>query len=334
MKTKLFFWVFAILGCALAAQAQAPPLTATVTGLNQCVYVQGTPYMQLEINVSGVFAGTLYPFVQATPGAQRQPWTVTPAGSATPQTQITAAGTYMTALSTPTLLSFCFDYWISGAANLAISVENGGGGGGGVSIPIQISPAPAASQSNECASVISNGAGGTVTASPVLQSTDSTGVGHDVMCVVITSTRAADVGGIVFPYYNSSNPSASASQDEGGNWEVGGGVGRLTLSNTAGSNRHNNFSWRSCAGGCGTDWSWIEDNASVGNEDMTWLGGTSNAALYITGNCPAPGCATTFVAAGGPQFLISDGPYTATTNPAVGVVGGHLAHGGAGGDKI
>ena len=339
---RFLFTLFAV-ALSIPAFGQSLAKTFTLTAANQCASIGTSQLPTVGIDVSGTFSLTLTPYVVIN-GQTKRASQVTPSSSNTAQATITTAGGYTDPFvgGYDTFL-LCVTSYSSGSVVIWLNPSpalNGslmGGSGGVATIPISISPTVATSETNECNNVTVNGAGspiGTVTAGAVLRSVTAAGVGHDVMCVILTSTRASDVGGIVFPYVSSSSPNSAASQAQDGDWEISGTVARLFMTNTSGSNtsRRNNFSWRSCpiVAGCGTDWSWIEDNASAGNEDMTWLTGTSQAVLYVTGNCPYPGCVNTFNSSGGPQFLIDDGTHTATTNPEFGLVGGHLAHGTTG----
>ncbi len=195
-------------------------------------------------------------------------------------------------------------------------------------IPISVSPTVATSQTHECNGIVTNGAGGVVTAGAVLRTVTALGVGHDVLCVVLTSTRVADVGGIVFPYITASSPNSSASQDQGGDWEVmGSPVARLFMTNTSGTTRKNVMDLRNCVGGCQTDWQFASDFASANNEDWGWYTGSNNPVLYVAANCLVA-CSNAFVpVAGTHQFLFDDGTHSATTNPEFALVLGHLAHG-------
>jgi hypothetical protein len=205
-----------------------------------------------------------------------------------------------------------------------------------VKVPIQFerpNGSTPTSQGNECASVVTDNSGGTVTAVPALRSVDSSNKAHDVACMVTAdTTNPADVGSLVFPYINSFSTNSAASQLTPGVIEAAGAQSlRMVFSNNSGTTRQNSMLWRTCfGGGCGTDWNWKEDVAGVGNEDWTWIAGSGNAVLYVTGNCLV-GCATTFKnVAGAKQFLLDDGTHTATTNPEFALVNGHIGHGTAG----
>ncbi|HZW05403.1 MAG TPA: hypothetical protein VFF58_00715 [Candidatus Nitrosotalea sp.] len=203
-------------------------------------------------------------------------------------------------------------------------------GSGLSSLPFYLNLGTATSQANECASVVQDSLGSAVTAVAALRSIDASNVGHDVACVIATAVTTNEVGEVVFPYISSFSTNAAPSQHQPGSIEVSGTAAlRMAFSNTGLANRKNSMLWRSCIGGCGTDWNFAEDVAGVGNEDLSWIGGSGQVNLYATGNCPA-GCATTFKnVAGAHQFLLDDGTHSATTNPEFALVNGHLGHGTA-----
>ena len=114
--------------------------------------------------------------------------------------------------------------------------------------------------------------------------------------------------------------------------EIGGivNLGRvgLAMTNYSSSNRGNALQWRSCTGGCGTDFQLNEDTRGSGDEDLIWVQGTSIANLYWTGNCTA-GCPIQFGPSNGTngikQFFFSDSSVDAQTHPPFGLVNGHIA---------
>jgi hypothetical protein len=154
------------------------------------------------------------------------------------------------------------------------------------------------SQGNECASVVTDSSGGTVTAVAALRSTDSLvpPKGHDVACVVIAdSANPADIGSLVFPYINSFGSSAASQLTPGGTLEViqksNGGAG-LVLTNASGvaggtgGTRKNFINFRACTGpgvgvGCGTDLSFVEDPTGTGQEEFLFALAGGNNPLYF-----------------------------------------------------
>jgi len=186
---------------------------------------------------------------------------------------------------------------------------------------------PVSSQ-NECLALYSQTTPGTtVSATAFIQAIDTTTkILHDVACR--TST-----GQIVFP------------QGIGG-YTMGGSVSSLNkvleiaqnttgrsgiaLTNTSTVSRGNSILWRSCVGGCGTDFNLFEDSRTKGDEDITWVQGSNIANLYFTGNCTA-GCPILFGPwndgrTGTKQFFLSDSSVDAKTHPPFGLVSGHIAH--------
>jgi hypothetical protein len=213
-----------------------------------------------------------------------------------------------------------------------VQPDQGFGLAGTATLPIYLNAGTPTSQTNECASVTTNTSlSGAVTAVAALRTIGTGNVGHDVLCVVTSDAGSAGaIGGLVFPYNASFSTTADLTTGNGGLLaSTGTGNTRTIYTNTSGTTRTNSQLFRSCVGGCGTDFRQIEDIAGVGNEDMTWIG-PSQAGLYVTFNCPA-GCATTFANTNGThQFLLDDGSHDAKTNPEFGLVNGHLAHGTTG----
>jgi hypothetical protein len=181
---------------------------------------------------------------------------------------------------------------------------------------------------HECLSLYSQtNPGTTVSATAFIQVIDTTtNILHDVAC------RTAG-GQIVFPLglggYTVGGSVASPTKP----FEIAqntSGRSGITLTNTSTVSRGNSILWRSCVGGCASDFNLFEDSRTNGDEDITWVQGTNIINLYFTGNCTA-GCPIMF----GPwndgrvgikQFFISDSSVDARTHPPFGMVNGHIAH--------
>lgn len=199
--------------------------------------------------------------------------------------------------------------------------------GGTAVLPVYLNAGTPTSQGNECAGVTQDASGHAITAVAALRTINASNVGHDVACVVTADALApTNIGAIVFPFITAIG-NAGPSQGGPGLLElVNTNPVKIFLENTSGTVRSNGISFRSCVGGCGTDFRMIEDVAGAGNEDMTWIG-PSNSTLYVTFNCPS-GCGTAFTSnVSARQFLMDDGTHDAKTNPELGIVNGHLAHG-------
>jgi hypothetical protein len=181
---------------------------------------------------------------------------------------------------------------------------------------------------HECLSLYSQtNPGTTVAATAFIQAIDTTtNILHDVAC------RTAN-GQIVFPLglggYTVGGSVASPTKP----FEIAQnttGRSGITLTNTSTVSRGNSILWRSCLGGCGTDFNLFEDSRTSGDEDITWVQGSNIVNLYFTGNCTA-GCPILFGPyndgrAGVKQFFLSDSSVDARTHPPFGLVNGHVAH--------
>jgi hypothetical protein len=186
---------------------------------------------------------------------------------------------------------------------------------------------PVSSQ-QECLSLYSQAnPGTTVSATAFIQAIDTTTKTlHDVACRTAT-------GQIVFPLgvggYTVGGSVASFNKP----FEIAqntAGRSGISLTNTSTVSRGNSILWRSCVGGCGTDFNLFEDSRTNGDEDITWVQGSNIINLYFTGNCTA-GCPILFGPwndgrVGVKQFLLSDSSVDARTHSPFGLVNGHVAH--------
>lgn len=175
-------------------------------------------------------------------------------------------------------------------------------------LPVTFGSGTANSQGNECASTLAAGS------LSLARTVDGSSVGHDLFCGTSVKT-------IIFP-------------SSVGIYQSTVGRNNLILTNLGTSvSRGNSILWRSCIGGCGTDFNLFTDGDLNGSEDVTWVQGTSISNLYFTGNCPV-GCAMKFGPLNGTvgikQFFISDSSVDARINPEFGLVSGHIAHGSTG----
>ena len=181
---------------------------------------------------------------------------------------------------------------------------------------------------HECLSLYSQtNPGTTIAATAFIQAIDTTtNILHDVAC------RTTN-GQIVFPLglggYTVGGSVASPTKpfEIAQNTTARSGI---ALTNTSTVSRGNSILWRSCVGGCGTDFNLFEDSRTSGDEDITWVQGGDIANLYFTGNCTA-GCPIVFGPyndgrGGVKQFFFSDSSVDARTHPPFGLVNGHIAH--------
>jgi hypothetical protein len=336
-----------ILACVFlftaAAAAQFTTATGTVTDPNGLPYARGTISAVLVTSATPKFTATNQPYTPPT-----QPvgldlsgsfvmqladnTLLSPGGTQWTFTVCSGQGTVQPAIGKGSVCFTAGPLTISGATQSITATLNASALvlalAGGVTLPLYLNTGTPTSQANECAGVTGNGSAGTVTAVAALRTIDSASAGHDVLCVVTSDTQGLRTGSIVLPFINSVSATSAAPNHTAGELDITGNAPpRLSFTNGGAVNRTNTITWRSCVGGCGTDWFLKEDPAAAANEDLSLQNGGNTTELYVTGNCPA-GCATTFAStAGTKQFLFDDGRHDATVNPEFGLVSGHLAHG-------
>src|SRR5208282_499236 len=147
MRIARLLFLFCI-GCGLA-QAQNPSATKTITATGQCVSVRASNNSTVGIVLSGTWTGTLTPTLQidASSGAPKAATNVTPTGSTTAQSTITANGGYTSNVAGFTQFNLCSTgIWTSGSATAtlnpsqAVTASSGGGGSGSVTAVTATSP--------------------------------------------------------------------------------------------------------------------------------------------------------------------------------------------------
>src|SRR5208282_5190780 len=135
MRIARLLFLFCI-GCGLA-QAQNPSATKTITATGQCVSVRASNNSTVGIVLSGTWSGTLTPTLQidASSGAPKAATNVTPTGSTTAQSTITANGGYTSNVAGFTQFNLCSTgTWTSGSATATLNpspaaIPSSGGGG-------------------------------------------------------------------------------------------------------------------------------------------------------------------------------------------------------------
>lgn len=136
MKRLLFYLSLLCLSAPAWSQQAGPfPITAATS---PCALIQTSDRIAtVGIQVVGTWVGTLQPQVtiQGQPAANTS---VTPVGSTTPQSTITANGTFTSSAAGLSTFQICATAWTSGTANIYLNVSTGvsargGSTGGGVS---------------------------------------------------------------------------------------------------------------------------------------------------------------------------------------------------------
>lgn len=157
--------------------------------------------------------------------------------------------------------------------------------------PLNFYSGTVANFANECAAIVSDSSGGTVTTISLLRTKDSANVVHDVLCVVTADVgNPTFIGSLIHPTAVSFSRNSAASQGgTGGILESMGTTGGLAVfTNNGGTNRHNiPLSLRGCNGpgptNCGTDFQMVEDPNSNGKEELIFNWGGDGSPFY-TGN--------------------------------------------------
>ena len=331
-----------LLGWAALGFAQFTTVTGTVTDPNGLAYSGGTiapilvstgsptlnglaytpPVQPAGLNSAGSFTMQLAANTVLLPGGSQWKFSVCSA-LATVQPAVGKGSVCFTA--GPITITGASQSITATLTTAALALSNNA-----AAPPLYLNTGTPTAFGNECAAITTDSSGNSITTAAALRTIDSTNTAHDVMCVVTSTTGAAGNNGAVFlPFVTSVG--VGPSMAGAGLLEIANtGTPRLILTNTSTTTRRNSINWRSGVGGFGTDIQMVEDVASIGNEDMSWLMPSTAAVLYATFNCPA-GCATTFAnVAGAKQFLLDDGTHDAKVNPEFGLVSGHIAHGAAG----
>ncbi len=327
------------------AAAQFTTVTGTVTDPNGLPYANGTisavlilpggqsptigglpyspPTQPAGLDKNGSFTLQLGDNTQISPAATKWNFTVCSAG-ATVQPAI-GTGSVCFSLAAPITISGASQD-ISTQLNAVALLLTLGSSSQKLVVTGGLTPA---SFANECASVLT-GTGSALSppAVPFIQVIDTTtSIVHDVVCRSAGAKLAFPLGATFAYSFGNSLSSGNKTFEIASSTA---GRNGMTLTNTNSTSRGNNILWRSCNGGCGTDFNLFEDSQNNGNEDISWQQGTSITNLYFTGNCPV-GCTLKFGpnnnATGHKQFLISDSGQEAMTNPELALIDGHISHG-------